>query len=148
MLHRVAELPGQELFEYIDDDGEVQAVGSGDVNEYLREATGEDITAKDFRTWAGTVLAFDALRTLPPASTPTEAKSNVVAAVRTVAERLGNTPAVSRSSYIHPGVVDAYMDGKLRPADAARSRQGPVQPAPQDEAAVLRLLRRRSARAL
>ena len=86
------------------------------MNEYLRDATGEDITAKDFRTWAGTVLAFDALRALPPASTPIEAKSNVVAAVRTVAARLGNTPAVSRSSYIHPGVVEAYMDGKLRPA--------------------------------
>jgi DNA topoisomerase I len=150
LVRRVEDLPGQELFEYLDDAGEVQAIGSGDVNAYLREATGENVTAKDFRTWAGTVLAFEALRALPPASSAADVKSNVVAAIRTVAERLGNTPAVSRSSYIHPGVVDAYLDGTLPPAGHTEPRTmgGTGERATTAEAAVLRLLRRRAAKVL
>lgn len=110
-VKRCQDLPGQVLFQYLDADGTRQSVSSGDVNDYMREITGEEFTAKDFRTWAGTVLAACALRALAGATTQTERKRNVVAAVAEVAERLGNTPAVCRRCYVHPGVIDSYMDG-------------------------------------
>jgi DNA topoisomerase I len=144
VLRRCEELPGQQLFQYVDDDGDVQDVGSDDVNDYLREVTGENFTAKDFRTWSGTVLAAWALEELGEAGSPTQAKRNVVRAVESVAKSLGNTPAVCRSCYVHPDVIEAHLDGSLaeglaRAADRrlARSMRGLT---PQ-EAAVLALLR-------
>ena len=85
---------------------------SSEVNDYLKEITGEYFTAKDFRTWAGSVLACDLLREFEPFGSATEAKRNVVAAIKTVAERLGNTPAVCRNCYVHPAVLEAYLSGE------------------------------------
>ena len=113
IIRRLQELPGQELFEWVDDAGVLHDVSSEDVNDYLRETTGEDYTAKDFRTWAGTVLAAAALRGLEGFESESEAKRNVVRAIDRVARRLGNTRAVSRRSYVHPAVVKAYMEGYL-----------------------------------
>jgi DNA topoisomerase-1 len=146
IVARCQDLPGQELFAYLDEDGEVRAVGSSDVNDYLREISGQDFTAKDFRTWAGTVLAAWALQEFQEVDSEAEAKRNVVRAIERVAEWLGNTPAVSRSSYVHPSVIDAYLDGDLvrdarKRADRALSEELPDL-APQ-EAAVLALLRQR-----
>jgi DNA topoisomerase-1 len=113
IVKRCRDLPGYELFQYIDERGQQQTVGSADVNDYLREITGQEFTAKDFRTWAGTVLAAMALRELAPHDSTTEAKRNVVRAIERVAERLGNTPAICRKCYVHPAVLDAYLDGSL-----------------------------------
>jgi DNA topoisomerase-1 len=107
------DIPGQDLFQYIDEDGQRRDVGSGDVNAYLQEVSGQDFTAKDFRTWAGTVLAAMALREFRKFDTRAQAKKNVVAAIESVAKRLGNTPAVCRKCYIHPHVLDSYLDGTL-----------------------------------
>ena len=116
------ELPGYELFQYLDDDGERHTVGSDDVNEYLREATGQDITAKDFRTWAGTHLAAAALREFEAFDTDAERKKAAVCAVEKVAKQLGNTPSVCRRCYIHPEILEGYLDGTLLAALAKRSR--------------------------
>jgi DNA topoisomerase-1 len=122
IVRRIQELPGQELFQYVDADGEPRSIESADVNEYLRQASGADVTAKDFRTWAGTLLAFRALRASgaassgPASSGPALAgatKRVVRESTELVAKALGNTPAVSRSSYIAPRVVDAYLAGDL-----------------------------------
>jgi DNA topoisomerase-1 len=107
------DIPGQELFQFIDDEGERHSIRSDDVNQYLREVSGEDYTAKDFRTWAGTVLAAGALMGLERFHTKAEAKKNVVAAIASVASRLGNTPAVCRKCYIHPHILDSYLGGTL-----------------------------------
>ncbi|SDO09748.1 DNA topoisomerase-1 [Methylobacterium phyllostachyos] len=107
------DLPGQELFQYIDGDGTQRDVTSSDVNAYLREITGEDFTAKDFRTWAGTVLAALALREFESFDSDAAAKRNVRAAIESVAGRLGNTPTICRKCYIHPQVLDCYMEGGL-----------------------------------
>ncbi|MBB5056654.1 DNA topoisomerase-1 [Granulicella aggregans] len=107
------ELPGYELFQYVDGEGETHSVDSGDVNEYLREISGEHFTAKDFRTWAGTVLACEMLREFESFESETEAKRNVVQAIKQVAAKLGNTPAVCRKCYVHPLVLDTYMSGAL-----------------------------------
>jgi DNA topoisomerase I len=106
------DLPGYELFQYVDDDGQRQTICSEDVNGYLREISGDDFTAKDFRTWAGTVLAAQALARLSRFKSQTEAKRNVMQAIACVATRLGNTKAVCRKAYIHPAIFAAYMDGK------------------------------------
>ena len=106
-------VPGQELFQYIDDEGERQTIDSADVNAYLQEITGREFTAKDFRTWAGTVLAAWALQEFEAFDSQTQAKKNVVRAIERVAERLGNTPAVCRKCYVHPEVLGAYLDGAL-----------------------------------
>jgi DNA topoisomerase-1 len=146
LVARCQDLPGQELFQYLDEDGEPRSVGSDDVNEYLRDITGQDFTAKDFRTWAGTVLAAWALKEFEQVDSEAQAKRNVVRAVEAVAEELGNTPAVSRRSYVHPSVINAYLDGNVvrearRRADATlRESLGDLTAA---EAAVLALLRRR-----
>ena len=113
IIRQCRDLPGQELFQYLDDEGEIQDVNSSDVNDYLREMTGADFTAKDFRTWSGTVLAAIALREQSSAETMAAAKKNVVRAVEAVAGVLGNTPAVCRKSYIHPAVLDCYMDRSM-----------------------------------
>ncbi len=115
-VKRCRDLPGQELLQYLDGDGQRQRIDSDDVNDYLREISGEEFTAKDFRTWAGTVLCSLALREFEACLSEAEAKKNVVAAVKQVAERLGNTPAVCRKSYIHPAILDAYLDGSIRQA--------------------------------
>jgi DNA topoisomerase-1 len=102
-------LPGEELFQYLDDDGRRQSVDSGNINEYLREIAGREVTAKDFRTWAGTMLAAAALRQIGPADSERKAKANIVAAVDQVAARLGNTRAVCRKYYVHPAIFEAYL---------------------------------------
>ena len=105
IVRRMRDLPGYELFQYLDDDGETRAVDSSDVNEYLKAIAGEDFTSKDFRTWAGTVLAAETLRSL--------GKNQLKQAIAHVAQQLGNTPAVCRKCYIHPAVIDSYMGGRL-----------------------------------
>jgi DNA topoisomerase-1 len=125
------ELHGQELFTYLDDEGRRCDVGSGDVNDYLREATGEEFTAKDFRTWAGTVLAVGLLRrSCDEDLTEREATSRVVAAVREVAERLGNTPATCRKFYVHPGGLDGFLDRDLRERSGGPRRRIPAASTP------------------
>ena len=146
VIRRCQELPGQELFQYVDDDGTVRDVSSDDVNAYLREISGGDFTAKDFRTWAGTVLAYRALRALQPAGSATAARRNVVQAMRETAGRLGNTPAVTRKSYVHPAVLEAYMDGKVGGAlvEAAEEQTTPpAEATPEEEEAVVELLAQR-----
>lgn len=107
------EIPGQELFQYIDEDGHPQDVTSSDVNDYLREITGQDFTAKDFRTWAGTVLAASHLVEIGRFTSQTAAKKNVTQAVKIVAAHLGNRPATCRKYYIHPAVLEAYLDESI-----------------------------------
>lgn len=107
------DLPGQDLFQYRDEEGALQSIDSADVNAYLREVTGEDITAKDFRTWAGTVLAAMALSEFEAFDSQAAAKRNIRAAVERAAARLGNTPAICRQCYIHPEVLDSYLQGSL-----------------------------------
>ena len=116
------DLPGYELFQYVDDTRNRQTIDSADVNAYLREITGQDFTAKDFRTWAGTVLAAKALAEVAAFSSNTEAKRNVVKAIESVAKRLGNTKAVCRKCYVHPAILDAYMDGSTIATLKARAR--------------------------
>ena len=144
IVRRCQEIPGQELFQYLDESGESRSIGSTDVNAYLREISAGDFTAKDFRTWAGTVLACAALRGLK-ARTQNEARKNVVRAVAEVAEKLGNTPSVCRKAYIHPRVLDHYLEmagAALAPVAVAKT----VRPSAGgrfdlDEASLLRLLR-------
>jgi DNA topoisomerase-1 len=129
IVRRLRDLPGYELFQYVGEDGEIRSINSSDVNEYLREITGEDFTAKDFRTWAGTMLAIEALCECDPFKTQKQAKKNIAAAVEKVAEKLGNTVAVSRKCYIHPAVFDTYMTGTLkRPLAAMLKRWSKAQP--------------------
>jgi DNA topoisomerase-1 len=113
IVKRCQELPGRELFEYVDESGTVRAVDSGDVNDYIRSIAGDDFTAKDFRTWAGTVLAVRELYAAGAAPSESAAKRAVVEAVKNVARRLGNRPATCRKYYIHPAILDAYSDGAL-----------------------------------
>jgi DNA topoisomerase-1 len=113
LVRRMQDLPGQELFQYVDEGGQPQPVDSADVNAYLREIGGAEFTAKDFRTWAGTVLAAWALKEFESFDSQAAAKRNVTAAIERVASRLGNTPAICRKSYVHPEVVGAYLDGSL-----------------------------------
>jgi DNA topoisomerase I len=113
IVKRCRDIPGQDLFRYLAEDGEPHSVGSEDVNEYLRAISGEEITAKDFRTWAATNLAALALTELEAFDTQAKAKKNVVHAVEAVAKLLGNTPAICRKCYIHPAIFDGYLDGSL-----------------------------------
>jgi DNA topoisomerase-1 len=146
IVGRCQELPGQDLLQYVDEAGEVNDVRSDDVNAYLREAAGADVTAKDFRTWAGTVLAYRALVALQPGETERDARRNVVQAVRQTAETLGNTPAVTRRSYVHPAVLEAYLDGGVGEAlvEAGEEQQTPpAGTSSVEEAEVVALLRQR-----
>jgi DNA topoisomerase-1 len=113
IVRRMRDLPGEELFRYVDDDGETRRIESADVNAYLKEISGEDFTSKDFRTWAGTVVAARALYRIGTFETQAEAKRNVVQAIEAVAGALGNTKAVCRKCYIHPEVLECYLDGQL-----------------------------------
>jgi DNA topoisomerase-1 len=147
IVKQCRDLPGQELFQYRDENGAIVDVGSGDVNAYLREITGEEFTSKDFRTWAGTVLASQLLRDFEKVDSEARAKKNVVAAIEQVAKRLGNTRAVCRKCYVHPAVIDAYLDGSMMKTLAQRAERtakavGKMTAA---EAAVLGLLQRRLA---
>jgi len=140
------ELPGQELLQYVDDDGTRQNITSTDVNAYLREITGQDITAKDFRTWAGTVLAAVALHELERFDSQAQAKRNLRATLERVSTRLGNTPTICRKCYVHPEVLNSYLDGNflldIKP-HAANGELAGLQP---EEAAVLAMLRTRPAK--
>jgi DNA topoisomerase I len=137
------DLPGQELFQYVDENGERRDVQSGDVNNYLREITGCEFTAKDFRTWAGTVLAARQLQDLGAAHIQSEAKKKLSEAIKAVSQCLGNTVAVCRKCYVHPAVLDSYAAGKLAEAlgnknlKASKSLRG----LRADEIAVLKLLK-------
>jgi len=148
VVRQVQELPGQTLFQYRDADGTRQDVTSGDVNDYLREISGAEFTAKDFRTWAGTVAAAMALQEFMEIDDEAGRKKAIVRAIETVAERLGNTPTVCRACYVHPDVLDSYLDGSLVEALMRRVRgvgrgAHALQP---EEAAVLGLLQARLAR--
>ncbi|WP_369525451.1 DNA topoisomerase IB [Bradyrhizobium japonicum] len=123
IVKRCADIPGHELFKYIDGDGEPRTVDSGDVNAYIKEITGEDFSAKDFRTWAGTVLAALALAELKKYDGQAEAKRNIVAAVESVSKQLGNTPAICRKCYVHPEILNAYISGNLVEMIEARIAQ-------------------------
>jgi DNA topoisomerase-1 len=150
IVKRCRDLPGQELFQYIAEDGATHAIGSTDVNEYLQSITGEDYTAKDFRTWAGTVLAAIALQELSRFESPTQAKKNLVRAVEHVAERLGNTPTICRKCYIHPAIIDSYLEGSMRIALKRRAEKAlsrDLRELRPQEAAVLGMLQQRLQRA-
>jgi DNA topoisomerase-1 len=122
IVKQLQELPGQELFHYTTPDGERVSIDSGDVNAYLRELCEDEVTAKDFRTWSGTMLAARALRDAGPPSSESEARRNVNAALDLVAKRLGNTRAVARKYYVHPAVIDAYHRGIAVPEPKRRKR--------------------------
>jgi DNA topoisomerase I len=151
IVRRCRDLPGQELFQYQDQSGKPATIDSADVNQYVREVAGDEFTAKDFRTWAGTVLAAQALGVTATGGARPR-KQDVVRAIEQVARSLGNTPSVCRKSYVHPAVIAAFMDGEL-PGGARASRRGgtrrtapgraPGQMRP-EETAVLALLERRA----
>jgi DNA topoisomerase-1 len=143
VVKRMEHLPGQELFQYVDEDGDRHTITSTDVNQYLREITDEDFTAKDFRTWHGTVRAAQALADLGEFASESEAKHNVVEAIKAAAEYLANTPAICRKSYVHPQVLDAYMDGTLLSAFAHSTPKDAADGLSLDETIVLGLLRER-----
>jgi DNA topoisomerase I len=136
------DLPGGEVFQFKDATGKICDVTSQDVNDYLREIAGEDFTAKDYRTWAGTVLAVQSLRKLGDAATKAAAKRQLVQAIDSVAEQLGNTRAVCRGSYIHPAVLDAYLDQTLLRSCTSRGCRKACRGLSADEQSVLRWLER------
>jgi DNA topoisomerase-1 len=145
VVKRCQDLPGQHLFQYVDDDGRRAGIESSDVNDYLREIAGQEFTAKDFRTWGGTVLAAETLYEIGPFSSAAEAKRNVTAAIKKISQHLRNTPAVCRACYVHPGVLESYAHGTLLQAwkaglaaEARRERSRHLDP---EEAVVLSLLK-------
>jgi DNA topoisomerase-1 len=145
IIQRCKSLPGEELFQYRDKSGKRHLVSSDDVNEYLREIAGHDISAKDFRTWGGTMLAAVELRRRGEAASRRETERNIIAAIDAVAERLGNTRAVCRKYYVHPALIDAYRMGETVPETPtgrkARQRRGAA--LRRDEVAVLQFLQER-----
>lgn len=149
IVRRCRDIPGYELFQYYDDEGQRQTIDSADVNEYLREITGEDFTAKDFRTWAGTVLAMMALQELEFVDSKAQAKKHITQAIERVAQRLGNTSSICRKCYVHPEVLNAYLDGSMIAILRQRSEQelaglpAGLQP---EEMATLALLQQRLSR--
>ncbi len=142
IVRRCMDLPGRELFQYVDENGERRPVGSSDINDYLREASGADFTAKDYRTWAGSVFALAALRQIEPRSAA-DARKHLVETVKHVAATLRNTPAVCRRCYIHPGVIEAFEAGELCELPKVRTQRG----LKADEAAFAALLAREARRA-
>jgi len=113
IVKRCRDLPGYELFEYLDDLAEVQRIDSADVNDYLREIAGSEFSAKDFRTWGGTVMALVELSQSEPSTSPARNRSKILRAIEVVADELGNTPAVCRNCYVHPGIIEAFQEGSL-----------------------------------
>lgn len=122
VVRRCLEIPGQELFTWVDAEGNVHSITSGDVNQYLRALSGGEFTAKDFRTWSGTVMAAEELRRSPSCVNKTRGKKQIVLAIEVVSKRLGNTPSVCRKSYVHPAVLDAYLDGTIHSTRVRRAR--------------------------
>lgn len=146
IIKRTRDLPGQDLFQYVDEDGQLRGIGSADVNEYLRTLTGEDFTAKDFRTWSGTVLAAMALQEFEKFDSEAQAKKNIVRAIESVAKKLGNTPTICRKCYVHPAVLEAYLDGVMLDALQQRAQAklaNELQALSPEEAAVLAFLEER-----
>ena len=146
IVQRCEEIPGYELFQYVEKDGTHRSVDSADVNDYLREISNQEFTAKDFRTWAGTVLVCMTLREFESFASETEAKRNIVQAIKRVAARLGNTPSVCRKCYVHPAVLDFYMNGTMLEVVKWPARQEDADSAEtlrQEEEALLRLLQRK-----
>jgi DNA topoisomerase-1 len=145
IVKQCQDLPGQELFQYLDENGAPHDITSHDVNQYLHDIAGEHFSAKDFRTWAGTLLCALTLREFDEFRSATEAKKNVTQAIKTVAERLGNTPAICRKSYVHPTVLETYLDGTMLEGLAQRVARE-ADPSPHalrpDEAEVIALLQR------
>ncbi len=149
IVRQLQDLPGQELFKYVDSEGKRHSVDSDDVNDYLRLVAGHDVTAKDFRTWSGTMLLARALWELGPPSDEQEAKQNINAALDQVAARLGNTRAVCRKYYVHPSIIDAYLRGEPLPVPPPRREvQRPTAALRAEEVAVLQFLQREIAREL
>ncbi len=148
IVARLHHLPGQEVFQYADADGVLRSIDSADVNAYLHEIAGSEFTAKDFRTWAGTVLASLALQEFEAFGSEAQAKRNVTAAINSVSQRLGNTPAVCRKAYIHPAVFETYLDGTMLEALKQETEQelaDSLHSLKPEEAAVMALLARRLA---
>jgi DNA topoisomerase I len=146
IIQRCQDIPGYELFQYIDKEGGHRTIDSADVNDYLREVSGQDFTAKDFRTWAGTVLACTVLQEFEAFESQTQAKKNVVQAIKDVAARLGNTPTVCRKSYVHPVVLDTYFSGAMIKTVKQKVEQETAPQALRDEeVALLQLLQKRLA---
>jgi DNA topoisomerase I len=146
VVGRCRDLPGQELFQYLDEEDRPRTIDSADVNQYIREAAGREFTAKDFRTWAGTVLASLALREFEAFDSEAQAKKNIVRTIENVAERLGNTPSVCRKCYIHPEVIEAYLDGSMLETLKQRAERELAEGLPDlrpEEAAVVALLQQR-----
>src|SRR5438874_10797648 len=139
IVKQCQDIPGQELFQYLDDEGQRHAIGSSDINDYLREISGWDFTAKDFRTWNGTVLAVRYLKICPAPTSTTAGKRLVSGAIKNVAQQLGNTPAVCRKAYVHPVVVNAYLEGSLDP-EAGVAKSSPERGLSGEEQCVLELL--------
>ncbi len=144
IVRRCRDIPGYELFQYYEEDGTARTVGSGDVNGYLRAIMGEDFTAKDFRTWAGTVEAAALLAAAGPQETAKDAKAAVVATIQEVAARLGNRPTTCRKYYVHPAVVEAFLHGGLFPVLKKVKRRPGLS---RNESAVLTLLEKNGGRA-
>ena len=144
IVERLDELPGRHLFQYVDEQGATHPIDSDDVNAYLREITGAEVTAKDFRTWAGTVLAARALAGAPPFANEAEAKRTIGAAIDEVARRLRNTRAICRRCYVHPAIIDGYRDGTLERARRRRRGAADAGGLDADERWVLRALRARA----
>lgn len=144
IVRAAQDIPGQHLFQYLDDDGQRHQVGSTEVNDYLREVAGREVTAKDFRTWTGTVLAALALSEYEATDSQAAAKANVREAIETVAAKLGNTPAICRKCYVHPRIIDAYLSGELKlelqDEIAETLSRADLRP---EEAQVLKFLKRR-----
>jgi DNA topoisomerase-1 len=142
IVRQCHDLPGHNLFEYVDEGGELRSVSSTDVNNYLNELSNQNLTAKDFRTWAGTIECAVALRDIGEFSSETEAKRNIVAAIKRAAERLGNRAATCRAYYVHPAVTESYLDGGLLSV-MNRARNGPAEGLlSADERAALRVIKR------
>jgi DNA topoisomerase-1 len=143
-VQRCQDIPGHELFQYLDENGDHHGIGSADVNEYLKEISGEEFTAKDFRTWSGTVMASMTLRELEPFTSETQAKKNIVQAIKGVAQRLGNTPSVCRKCYVHPELLEHYLAGAIQPLRVLRREVKAFDRILQaEEAALMKLLRKR-----
>ena len=141
IVQRCQALPGEDLFQYVDDDGVRQSIGSGDVNDYIRDISGQEFTAKDFRTWAGTLLAVAALKEVGAWGSQRQAKSNVLRAIDRVAEQLNNTRAICRKYYVHPVVFETYLAGTLLEHLQNGTKRSAKQDLDAEEAAVVRLLR-------
>ena len=149
IICQLQELPGQEVFQYVNGDGKRRKITSEDVNDYLQEITGEEFTAKDFRTWAGTVLAAIALNAHEAFENKTQAKKNIKDAIAAVAKILGNTPAICRKCYVHPAVLETYLDGAMIEGLKQKTEEtleGKLDDLRSEEAAVMSFLQARLAK--